>query len=839
MKNFTKPIAVTALFLSCFFVNAQNNDTLDIQRNEKGVIQFAHFLVNASSDRKMKNDTIFLKKILKAKNEDSFHIIKAEIDESGVTHKKFQQYYKGLKVENAQFLIHGKNDNIEVINGDFQNINISNIKPSLTEQQSLAKALIVVSAKKYKWEDAEMEKLVKQNTNNPNATYYPKGELVISKDLLTGSNVFKLSWKFQISSMLPSNEQLIYVDANNGNIINNVPLILDANTSCTAQTSYSGTQSMTGDTYPGGIRLQETRNGVLIQTLNLNNTLNYSSATDFSNSNTNWISGSWPIFTQDQWALDTHWGTEKVLDYWRSVFNRYSVDGDSIRMLGYVHADLNWDNAQWVAGTNNHFMQYGDGYTLFKPLTCLDVVAHETGHGINEFTANLTPGIQESGALNEGFSDIWGASIEYWAAPTKQTWRMGEEIIKVTGYNCLRDIQYPKSTTAKGGPNPDTYHGTYWDYNGEPHCNSTVLSHWFYLLSQGGSGTNDIGHSYSVLGIGIDPAQRIAYRTETAYLFSSSDYTAAMNASISAATDLSNGNANSIRVMQVKNAWYAVGLGTQPTQMSITGPSLLCSSGASYTLNNPATGTLTWTSSANISIVSSQGSNPCIFQEVANSNGSGWIQANFDGIAGPIINVWVGLPVAISSLEGEEVGFPDACTNETLHMTIIDDNVSALTNYIWTLYGATMTYHNSNYSSVFARVSSVPRRYDFQIKASNSCGTLSVQHFYGQVQDCGGGLLAIYPNPASNNVQVSIIKNSNTVSSSDTTGTITQLATDNLNVITTYTVNIYNGFGTLIFSTKKTGDTFNISVGNFKAGSYIIEANDGKQNYSQHLIIKH
>lgn len=89
----------------------------------------------------MQNDTVFLKSILQAKKEDSFRKTKEELDELGITHKKFQQYYKGLKVENSEFLIHGKKDNIEVINGDFQNVDIPIIAPSLTENQALTKAL--------------------------------------------------------------------------------------------------------------------------------------------------------------------------------------------------------------------------------------------------------------------------------------------------------------------------------------------------------------------------------------------------------------------------------------------------------------------------------------------------------------------------------------------------------------------------------------------------------------------------------------------------------------------------------------------------------------------------
>ncbi len=578
MKIVTKLLLAPALLLYCFSVKAQDYDTLDIHRSEKGTVQFARFRANANSNRKTQNDTLFLKAILKAKNEDGFRLLKENTDELGITHKKFQQYFKGLKVENAEFLIHEKNGNIEVINGDFQDITIQAIKSSINEQQARIKATEYVGSKKYKWEDTEMEKFVKQNTNNPNATYYPKGELVISKDYLTGSNIFKLSWKFTISSMEPNNEQLIYVDASNGSIINNVPLIFDSNIPCTAQTRYSGTQTIAGDTYSGGIRLQESRNGVNVQTLNLHNSYNYGSATDFTNNNTNWTSGSWSTFNQDQWALDAHWGAEKVLDYWRAApRNRNSIDGNGLRVLGYVHYTpysngSSWPNAQWVGGSNSNFMQYGDGNSTFRPLTALDVCAHEFGHGITQFTANLTAGTQESGVLNEGFSDIWGACVEHWAAPNKQTWLMGEEIFYSPSYTCLRDLQNPKSSTAEEGQHPDTYHGQFWDNNGEPHTNSTVLSHWFYLLSQGGSGTNDIGNTYNVNGITLDVAQQIVYNAEVSYLYSSANYSAARNATISAAIDLY--TINSCQVKAVTDAWYAVGVGSpfQYTNVSVSGP---------------------------------------------------------------------------------------------------------------------------------------------------------------------------------------------------------------------------------------------------------------------------
>jgi len=121
--------------------------------------------VNETTNRKMEYDTSFLKGILKANKDDSFHIMKESTNNFGVTNKKFQQYYKRLKVENAQVLLHGRNNNIEVFNGHFQIIEISSVNPSITEQEALKKAITFLGSKKYAWEDHEVEKFVKSITN--------------------------------------------------------------------------------------------------------------------------------------------------------------------------------------------------------------------------------------------------------------------------------------------------------------------------------------------------------------------------------------------------------------------------------------------------------------------------------------------------------------------------------------------------------------------------------------------------------------------------------------------------------------------------------------------------
>jgi Zn-dependent metalloprotease len=192
-------------------------------------------------------------------------------------------------------------------------------------------------------------------------------------------------------------------------------------------------------------------------------------------------------------------------DYFQQKHNRNSYNNQNAPLLGYVNANLTTlygisnDNALWD-GTR---MTYGKGGSSYDALTALDVVAHEIGHGVNSSTANLggNSNSGEPGALSEGFSDIWAACVENFAKPNQYAnWSIGEDIALTAGGN-LRSMSSP---WVKG--HPSTYLGNNW-YTGASsstyiHTNNGVLNYWFYLLTNGGSGTNDNGVSFSVQGIG-------------------------------------------------------------------------------------------------------------------------------------------------------------------------------------------------------------------------------------------------------------------------------------------------------------------------------------------------
>jgi FKBP-type peptidyl-prolyl cis-trans isomerase len=97
------------------------------------------------------------------------------------------------------------------------------------------------------------------------------------------------------------------------------------------------------------------------------------------------------------------------------------------------------------------------------------------------------------------------------------------------------------------------------------------------------------------------------------------------------------------------------------------------------------------------------------------------------------------------------------------------------------------------------------------------------------------------------NVTVTILKGNNAATDQTVTGnalteSTTQIITttvpeEQTNVPVTYTVKIVNNFGSLFYSSKKTGDTFTIPVDNLRKGNYLVQISDGKTVLSQTLII--
>jgi Zn-dependent metalloprotease len=501
------------------------------------------------------NPLELMKEVLSLKPNDNLISYKQENDDLGFTHTRYQQAYKNIPVEGAQYVAHQKEGKLDCISGMFFNVGDLSVTPVLNESAALSKAIAFVGAKSYKWDNKQEIANLREAFGDPTFNYDPKGALVIypKNNEMSDKGDFRLAYKFNIYAQEPESRAYIFVDAKTGEIIGRQELIHTADVEGTAHTKYSGTQKiMVTQKSATNFVLQETGRGGGISTFNAQNASENSASypsTDFVDTDNDWnnFNAKW-----DEAATDAHWATEMTYDYYKKVHNRNSVDDKGFKLLNYVHCGTGWFNANW----NGSYMRYGDGPAATgKPLTAIDIGGHEMTHGVTSNSANLAYQ-NESGALNESFSDIFGNMVEYYAKPADASWDMGEAI------GAIRSMQNPNQFK-----NPDTYKGTYWATGtadqGGVHTNSGVQNHWFFILSMGEKGTNDIGTAYDVPGITREKAAKIAFRNLTIYLTSSSTYAIARTNSLKAAKDLY--GECSPEYISTGDAWNAVGVGDKVT----------------------------------------------------------------------------------------------------------------------------------------------------------------------------------------------------------------------------------------------------------------------------------
>ena len=235
-------------------------------------------------------------------------------------------------------------------------------------------------------------------------------------------------------------------------------------------------------------------------------------------------------------------------DFW----NRDSYDNAGAQLRSSVHYSSNYCNAFW----NGTQMVYGDGAPgqgCFPLARSVDVTAHELTHAVTENESGLIYS-GESGGLNEAMSDIFGAFTQAWVDGGRtgtlpvaaDTWTIGEDVLPPA----LRWMNDP----AMDGASLDFW--TTGAGNVDVHYSSGIANLAFYLLSQGGA--HPRGKSTVVVtGIGMEKAIRVFYALNVNYLTPSSNFRAAANASMTAATEL--GYDEAVR-NSVADAWRAVGV---------------------------------------------------------------------------------------------------------------------------------------------------------------------------------------------------------------------------------------------------------------------------------------
>jgi thermolysin len=274
-------------------------------------------------------------------------------------------------------------------------------------------------------------------------------------------------------------------------------------------------------------------------------------------------------------VVDAHVYTGWTYDYLWKRFNRRGLNDANLVTRAIVHPanrastpaeraanPLFYANAAYYGGG---LVIYGvglpdnvtsGGRTWNHTVAAIDIVAHELTHGVTSFSSGLIY-LNESGALNESFSDIIGTAVEFFfqqpgSGNHRADYLCGEDAVKPAG---IRSLENPG---AYG--HPDHYSRRFIGSadNGGVHTNSGISNHAFYLAIEGGTNRTS---GLSVQGVGAsnrEQIEKVFYRAFTQLLPANATFSTARAATIQAARDLY-GSGSAVE-RAVTEAWTAVGV---------------------------------------------------------------------------------------------------------------------------------------------------------------------------------------------------------------------------------------------------------------------------------------
>nr|WP_232345388.1 M4 family metallopeptidase [Paenactinomyces guangxiensis] len=528
---------------------AKSNGKLKVIYQKSGTPEFVSgVLSDRQAGSNAETAVAFLERnrdFFRMKNPESDLKVKGtEKDVLGMTHVRFQQMKNHVPVDGTEVLVHFDAGNVvRTVNGSFDS-KIDKMTfdttADISKESALATAKEAVAAPEV-------------------LSYKPTVELVV----YPFKEDYYLTYKVNVNFLGQSpGNWFVYVDAKTGKVVDKYNALMDAGQLKPARGSGIGVKgnhrilNISHKNVPG----DHTGSTFYLHDISLpamDGILTY----DFKNQ---WRSDTIPLpgelFTDKDaaWkddyqraAVDAHYNSKMVYDYYLKEHGRNSIDGKGMAIKSTVHYGQDYNNAFW----NGYQMTYGDGDgKFFIPLSAgLDVAAHEMTHGVTTHSAGLLYRF-ESGALNEAYSDIFGALID------ADDWEVGEDIMApdaiTSGRTSLRSLE---------NPNKYKVNEAYWQYGDGSGTYPSHMSQFYHLpitLDNGGVHVNSsiINHAAYLTGkqIGKEKLGKIYYRTLTMYLTPDSNFKDARIATIQAATDLY--GTDSAEVQAVAAAFDQVGI---------------------------------------------------------------------------------------------------------------------------------------------------------------------------------------------------------------------------------------------------------------------------------------
>lgn len=561
MKISTKKVGVVCAFvLQGIMLFAQNNRQYKVPENQIFSDESQPGWYYIKNDIVVNEAEIFTKykAAFGLSASDEMKLLKTNTDQAGFTHAKYQQYFKGLPVEGTMLIVHSNtNKKVLSVNGQIiRNLTLPSTA-RVNENAAVKTAISTIPAKKYLWEEPIFEERKKVAEHNSAATNFPKGKLCIfpatgNENLLTGD--FLMGWQFDIYILKGNKSSRVFVDGTDGRVKRTITLGKECNTG-TANAIFNGNQNVYTSKVGSNYVLLNDCQTTKIHTYDLINDSLVANRLEFTDADNNW-----DAFSQRS-PVQTHFAASRTYQYYKNILGRSSWDNANAEMTSYHgYRGSEYDNACWGCFPNAAIFGIGpSGVSNNDDWNTLDIVGHEFTHGVVQAEAGLTYYAQ-SGALNESFADIFGDMVEKDVegfTDATSSWLVGEDRGAIRSFWNPNSVQDPANYKGLYWFNTDTCTGQAAGDNCGVHTNSGVQNHWFYLLSVGGTSTNEKGENFTVAGIGSTKASLIAYDNLTNYLTPNSTYLDARNGAILAAIGRYGTCSN--EMIQTAKAWFAVG----------------------------------------------------------------------------------------------------------------------------------------------------------------------------------------------------------------------------------------------------------------------------------------
>ena len=388
---------------------------------------------------------------------EKFTKVRESVDFNSVSHTRYQQSYKDIPVWGMETIVsRDHTDEVIRINGavalDVPK-DILNIPGTLDPQGALARM-----EKLHKTKDA---KAVWNFSNEKYGTY-------IYIDKKNKAHLCYMVSFFADNEKGNPSRPLIFIDVKSGKVIDFYDILMTYGQGTGPGGNLKSGQYEYGINFPP---FEVTVNGstctmytAKVKTVDLNHGTSGSTAFSYPcyrNTHENINGGYCPMndaqfFGQAIYDMYMNYTGSPVLPFQLTLKCHYSTNYE-----GYF-----WDGYSIVIG---------DGYIIYYPAVCLEVVAHECSHGFTEYNSGLMYSGQ-SGGINESFSDMGDEAAKYYMRGTNNFLCSENDILKGSDPN--QRYMYDPPLDGHSIDHISEY------YDGmDPHYSSGIFNKAFYLIA--------------------------------------------------------------------------------------------------------------------------------------------------------------------------------------------------------------------------------------------------------------------------------------------------------------------------------------------------------------------